>query len=100
MSLEQNIAEARIVFGDDVVEQAMRSPRVVEAEVRGDISGVRFDVMTLMEFLPEHLGDAIEWAKRLSDARRVAIAGLWCGNSTALYAMAENGLFLRGGVDG
>jgi len=99
MTTGHDISGARIVFGDAIVERALQNPRDVEAEVRRDVSGVRFDVLTLNEFLPEHLSDAIAWAQRLPEARQVAIAGLWCGNPAASYLMAENGLFRRGGDD-
>lgn len=99
MSAERRLAEARVVFGLQAVEEALTDPLTVAREVARSPRRVQDAVRALQGMLPERLQDAASYASNLPPPLRLAVAGLWCGDSSARRVMRRGGLELRGGDD-
>lgn len=98
MGLSRDIAEARVVFGRQTVEEAIADPMAVAREVSRSPHRMLEAVRDLQEMLPDRPQDATIYASGLPRGLRLAIAGLWCGDSSARRLMLGEGLE-QGGDD-
>lgn len=97
MGAERDLAEARVVFGRQAVEEALTDPLTVAREVARSPRRMFEAVRALQGMLPERVQDAASYASSLPPPLRLALAGLWCGDASARRRMTEAGLELRGG---
>jgi hypothetical protein len=95
MGESRNVTEARVVFGRSTVDEALADPSLTIREVLRSPDRLRDAVKTLQSLLPDRLQDATGYASTLPHPVRVAIAGLWCCDSSARRVLNGAGLELR-----
>lgn len=98
MSLSRDIAEARVIFGRQTVDEAIADPIAVAREVSRSPHRMLEAVRDLRGMLPGRPQEATIYASGLPHGLRLAIAGLWCGDLSARRLMLSEGLD-QGGND-
>lgn len=98
MGLSRDIAEARVIFGRQTVEEAIADPMAVAREISRSPHRMLEAVRDIRGMLPARPQEATAYASGLPYGLRLAIAGLWCGDASARRLMRGEGL-TQGGND-